>query len=157
MAESEAQEHAPSEADELAELRLWRDQLLRPISVQGAFNLLDSAHKTELASQLWSGNYLSSLSGLREENLVLVEVLLSQISSTHDRRASDGHLMHKERLVDGVLINLVRAQSKFNMPLVSAALSVMASANLVPREFQTALGCATSSAVRLQWRVGSTI
>ena len=127
VAESEAAERASSEAGELAELRLWRDQLLRPISVQGAFNLLDDAHKAELASQLWSGNYLASLSGLRDGNLVLVEVLHSQVSSTHDRRASEGHLLHKDRLVDGVLINLVRAQSKFNMPLVSAALSVLAS------------------------------
>ena len=149
-AESEAEEHASSVADELAELRLWRDQLLRPISVQGAFNLLDDAHKAELASQLWSGNYLSSLSGLRDGNLALVEVLLSQVSSTHDRRASDGHLLHKERLVDGVLINLVRAQSKFNMPLVSAALSVLACANQVPREFQTAIRYFFSGALAVE-------
>ena len=36
-------------ADELAQLRLWRDQLLRPISVEGAFNLLENSHKLELA------------------------------------------------------------------------------------------------------------
>jgi hypothetical protein len=137
--ESEADLLAASMADELAELRMWRDELLRPMSVLGAFDLLDSSHKTELARQLWSGDYLSSLRGLREGNQVLVEVLHSQVSNTYDRRASEGHLLHKQRLVDGVLMNLARAQSKFNMPLVSAALSVLASANQVPREFQTAM------------------
>ena len=125
-------------AEELMTLRQWRDQLLRPISVAGAFNLLDNSHKLELARQLWTGDYLASLSGLREGNNILVEVLQSQISSTHDRRASEDHLLRKQRLVDGALLNLVRGQSKFNMPLVSAALSVLAVANQVPREFQTA-------------------
>ena len=69
-------------AEELMTLRQWRDQLLRPISVAGAFNLLDNSHKLELARQLWTGDYLASLSGLREGNNILVEVLQSQISST---------------------------------------------------------------------------
>ena len=138
--ESEAQQDdAASIAEQLSELRLWRDQLLRPICVSGAFDLLAKAHKVELARQLWSGDYMASLHGLREGNLALVEVLQSQVSSGYDRRASADHLLHKQRLIDGALLNLVRAQSKFNMPLVSAALSVLAAANQVPREFQTAV------------------
>mgnify|MGYP006932675885 CR=1 FL=1 len=39
--ESEADLLAASMADELAELRMWRDELLRPMSVLGAFDLLD--------------------------------------------------------------------------------------------------------------------
>ena len=131
-------------------LRQWRDQLLRPISVAGAFNLLDNSHKLELARQLWTGDYLASLSGLREGNNILVEVLQSQISSTHDRRASEDHLLRKQRLVDGALLNLVRGQSKFNMPLVSAALSVLAVANQVPREFQTAVRFFMSGALAVE-------
>ena len=141
---------AASMADELAELRMFRDELLRPMSVFGAFDLLDNSHRIELARQLWSGDYLSSLCGLREGNQVLVEVLHSQVSNTYDRRASEGHLLHKQRLVDGVLINLARAQSKFNMPLVSAALSVLASANQVPREFQTAMRFFFSGALAVE-------
>ena len=95
-AESEEDLLAASMADELAELRMWRDELLRPMSVSGAFNLLDSSHRIELARQLWSGDYLSSLCGLREGNQVLVEVLHAQVSNTYDRRASEGHLLHKQ-------------------------------------------------------------
>ena len=38
-------------AEELMTLRQWRDQLLRPISVAGAFNLLDNSQ-----SSSWPGS-----------------------------------------------------------------------------------------------------
>ena len=79
------------------------------------------------------------MAALREANASLVEVLSAQVANQHDRRASEGHLACKRRQVDGILLCVVRAQSKFQMPLVTAALSILAETNQVPREFWLAL------------------
>ena len=137
-------------AQELTQLRLFRDTLLTPLAVTGTFNLQLDAEKQRLARQLWSGDYLESMAVLRESNPALVSVLRAQISSSHDRRATQQHLAVKERLVDGVLLCLARAQSMFNMPLVTAALSVLAEANQVPREFWLAMRAFFHGAVAVQ-------
>ena len=92
-----------------------------------------------MARQLWAGGYVESMAALREANRALHEVLTTQVANQHDRRASAEHLATKDRLVDGVLLCIARAQSKFNMPLVTAALSILAETNQVPREFWTAI------------------
>lgn len=43
------------------------------------------------------------------------------------------------RLVDGILMCTSRAQSKFNMPLVTAALTVLSFADNVPDDFHDAV------------------
>ena len=95
--------------------------------------------KVALAKRLWSGGYMESLVDLRENNASLVEVLHAQVANQHDRRATAQQLVTKRRLVDGMLLYVSRAQSKFNMPLVTAALSVLAGTNQVPREFWLAI------------------
>ena len=126
-------------AQELEGLRLFRASILQPVSGIGTFNLLVPGAKLQLARQLWSGDYASSMAALREANASLVEVLSAQVANQHDRRASEGHLACKRRQVDGILLCVVRAQSKFQMPLVTAALSILAETNQVPREFWLAL------------------
>ena len=125
--------------EELQALRLFRDDLLKPMDGTGTFNLMHGAEKVALAKRLWSGGYMESLVDLRENNASLVEVLHAQIANQHDRRATAQQLETKRRLVDGVLLCVSRAQSKFNMPLVTAALSVLAETNQVPREFWLAI------------------
>ena len=83
--------------------------------------------------------YLESMAVLREDNAALVSVIAAQIANGHDRRASTNQLATKERILDGILLCIVRAQSKFKMPLATAALSVLAETNLVPREFWLAV------------------
>ena len=125
--------------EELEDLRLFRHNLLQPVNASGTFDLNSATEKVNLARQLWSGGYLESMAALREANGALHEVLSAQVANQHDRRASIGHKATKVRLVDGVLLNVVRAQSKFNMPLVTAALSILAETNQVPREFWLAI------------------
>jgi len=142
VAPAEAQSSADAVdplAQELEGLRLFRASLLQPVSGFGTFNLLVPGAKLQLARQLWSGDYVSSMAALREANASLVEVLSAQVANQHDRRASEGHLACKRRQVDGILLCVVRAQSKFQMPLVTAALSILAETNQVPREFWLAL------------------
>ena len=121
--------------EELADLRLFRHELLQPMNTSGTFNLKNASEKVDLARQLWSGGYVESMQALAGANPALLEVLRAQVANQHDRRATSGHHATKARLVDGVMLCVVRAQSKFNMPLVTAALSILAETNQVPREF----------------------
>ena len=88
---------------------------------------------------MWAGDYLQSMTMLREANPALVQVLSAQVASDYDRKAGPGHVDTKRRQVDGMLICAVRTQSQFRMPVVSAALSVLAECNQVPDEFHLAL------------------
>ena len=138
--------------EELEDLRLFRNDLLQPVNASGTFDLNQNGEKERLARQLWAGGYVESMAALREANRALHEVLTAQVANQHDRRASAEHLATKDRLVDGVLLCIARAQSKFNMPLVTAALSILAETNQVPREFWTA----SSFMAALLWDPGST-
>ena len=124
---------------ELSELRVWRDSLLKPVEAAGAYDLRSHAEKVQLARRLWSGDYLQSMTMLREANQELVQVLSAQVASQYDRRAGPDHAVVKARQVDGMLLCAVRTQSQFTMPVVSAALSVLAECNQVPREFHLAM------------------
>ena len=124
---------------ELGELRLWRAALMQPVVAAGAFDLSNGTEKLELARRVWKGGYTESITMLREANPELVQVLSAQIANQYDRRAGPGHAITKQRLLDGMLLCTVRAQSQFKMPVACAALSVLAECNQVPREFHTAL------------------
>ena len=68
-------------AQELEGLRLFRASILQPVSGIGTFNLLVPGAKLQLARQLWSGDYASSMAALREANASLVEVLSAQVAN----------------------------------------------------------------------------
>ena len=52
--------------DELAELRIFRDQLTQPLKTSGCFDLCHESEKRRLASQLWQGQYNDCMAALRE-------------------------------------------------------------------------------------------
>ena len=137
-------------AEELEQLRLFRASLLQPVAVSGTYDVHDRSEKLRLAKRLWIGDYVSSMSEMREANAPLVEVLSAQIANQHDRRASAGHLASKQRQIDGMLLCAVRAQSMYNMPLVTAALSILAESNQVPREFWLAVRAYFHGAVAVE-------
>ena len=124
---------------ELQRLRAFEQALTSPLALGMTFNMNDAAEKRELARQLWMGDYKESLCELRRANPVMVEVLGAQITNSFDRRASDAHLEAKSRLVEGILMCMARAQSKFNMPLITAALTVLSAADRVPVDFHEAV------------------
>ena len=124
---------------ELERLRLFEAELLSPIDMASSFNMLDPDDAEQLARQIWLGGYAESLAAVRAANPALVRVIEAKVTNTYDRRSSDGHRHMKCRLVDGILLCTIRAQSKFNMPLVSAGLSILSLANCVPAEFHEAV------------------
>jgi hypothetical protein len=71
-------------------------------------------------AMFWLGDYVKSMEHLRKANPELVQVIDAQVQSQYAAEA-DRHA----RLVNGVLLNIVRAQSQFNVPLVTAAFTVL--------------------------------
>ena len=64
-------------------------------------------------------------------------VLESSISN--QSKVTELFIDNKKRLVDGILLNICRAQSQKKMPLLTAALSVLEEANQVPAAFHDVL------------------
>ena len=128
-------EEAPDGASELEELREFKRQALSPIGLADTFNLQSAAGKKQLARQLWRGDYETSLQRVRAANPALVQIIKAQIANSYDRRASDDHRHSKDRQVDGILMCMIGAQSKFNASLITAGLAVLSHAHRVPAEF----------------------
>lgn len=84
-----------------------------------------------LATQLWNGGYEESLQQLRHLNPELVAVLEGQVSSGYQAEDST----RKDRYINAMLLQMVRAQNQFKMPAVTAALTVLTQAHNVPDEF----------------------
>ena len=108
---------------------------VQPISSGGGtiYDMDNEQDKQRLASDIWTEPFAGSLMAFREANPELVCILSSCISNQSKVTAT--LVENKERLVDGVLLNIVRAQSQKKMPLVTVGLSLLAEANHVTREF----------------------
>ena len=116
---------------ELTSLRAWRDALLQPVRTAGAgFNMQRQNDKVLCAQAIWLGDYVKSMEHLRKANPELVQVIDAQVQSQYAAQA-DRHA----RLVNGVLLNIVRAQSQFNVPLVTAAFTVLSDVQGVQHTF----------------------
>ena len=118
-------EPAWDEGIELVDLRLQVNALegeLLPL--HAAFRhagIADTRIHTErrrLAEHLYNGNYLDEMVRLREQNKELVLVLHDQPVNTSDE--TEHLLAARARAVDGVLLDLCRAQNKFLVPVLSA-------------------------------------
>ena len=58
---------------------------------------------------------------VRDANPALVQIIKARIANSYDRRASDDHQHSKDRQVDGILMCMIGAQSKFNASLIQYA------------------------------------
>ena len=81
--------------EELADLRLFRHELLQPMNTSGTFNLKNASEKVDLARQLWSGGYVESMQALAGANPALLEVLRAKVANQHDTHASDSESDHR--------------------------------------------------------------
>ena len=138
--ESDADEVPSLEAltERVEQLELERTYLQRPLQSHGAvYNLWDPRDRENLARCMWAGNYRNSMATLREMNAPLVALLDILMSNTYV--TTEERLLRKDRLVDGILADLVRGQSIRNCPLLTAAVSIVARYNHVPREFHNAI------------------
>ncbi len=82
---------------------------------------------------IWTIDFQSSMEHLRTKNPELIAVLRDQISNTTP--VTEISMVHKERQLDGILLNIVRAQSIHKVPALTVAMSLACEANLVKRNF----------------------
>ena len=116
---------------ELEELRAFKCALMRPTQTAGAvFDMQTPGDKVLLSQAIWLGGYNDSMVCLREANPELVEVINAQTKSQYDADP-DRHA----RLVNGVLLNIVRAQNQFKVPLVTAAFTILSDVQGVKHTF----------------------
>ena len=124
---------------EIDELRARLAALEQPLVVQaaGVYNMDQLDDKLLLADALWTGQWTSTLPGLREANPELVHVLGAQLKNSYhptphlrERAAAT-----KARLLDGILSCMARAHSQKAVTALSAALAVLAECNSTSDEF----------------------
>ena len=90
-----------------------------------------------MASAIWTADLAESMQHLRAANHELVSVLADQVSNSTPVTAIS--LMHKERMLDGILLNIVRTQSIHKVPLLTAAVSILSEAHLMKREMHNSI------------------
>jgi hypothetical protein len=127
---------------EMVELVAKTQSLWSPIrSSIGAYDMDKPSDRIALASDLWRGSYFESTGSIREENPVLVDLLETLIENTSN--PSEEKLQQfvegKRRLVDGILVSIVRAQSQKKMPLLTAAIGIVGMCNCVTAEYHDAI------------------
>ena len=116
---------------ELEELRAFKCALMRPIQTAGAvFDMQTPGDKLLLAQAIWLGGYNDSMLCLREANPELVSVINAQTKSQYDADPA-----RVRRLVNGVLLDIVRAQNQFKVPLVTAAFTILSDVQGVKHTF----------------------
>jgi hypothetical protein len=121
---------------ELEQARSLQAALFSPINSKSVYNMRVKGDKERLARDLWTADFEASMAGLREANPELLAVLRAQISNKSDATAYG--LLADERHLDGVLLDLCRAQNAFAVPLIAAATSLLGEVNKTAREVHDA-------------------
>ena len=113
------------------------------INTMGVANMQNAEDKAQLIKQLWgtADSYSELLRGLREANPVLSLILSASTQNTYypteERRA---HHHFKEGLqLEGILANMMRMRSIHLVPFTTAAYSVLAERDKIPRHFTVPL------------------
>ena len=105
--------------------------------VQGVFDMRKDGDLDALASGIWTVDFSASAAALRAANNELVAVLVAQTSN--QSTVTEISAIHKVQQLDGILNNLVRSQSTYKVPVLTAANSILCEANKVKREFHDAI------------------
>ena len=102
----------------------------------GVYNM-QKGEREQMAADIWTADFAAQMHALKEANPELVAVLVSQTANSTPQTAIA--VGHKQRQLEGIMLNIVRAQSTHKVPMLTAALSVMCEANLVKREFHDSI------------------
>ena len=142
--QSQAEAADVAEGIELVELQnrvqaleLERHALFTSIDSNAIYDMQAPGEKDRLGRDLWTRDLGADLRALRAANSELVAMLRAQISNTSD--VTEGSLRDSEREIDGILLDICRAQNMFKIPMLTAALSILGELNKVPREYHDAL------------------
>ena len=114
--------------------------LRRPIqsnSLMGVFNMQNAEEKAQLAVQIWTADLGTTMAKLRDANADLVDIHREQMANASTQ--TEITRIHKEKQLDGILLNIVRGQNIHKVPLITAALSITCESNLVKREFHDSI------------------
>ena len=76
--------------------------------VAGIFDMQKAGERVRLATEIWTTEFAASMAELRAANSELTLVLTHQISNTTP--GTEISVLHKERQIDGMLLNIVRGQ-----------------------------------------------
>ena len=118
---------------ELEILQAERAELFSPIDNSSVYNMQKFGDKGRLAVDLWTGNFNLENTSLRADNPKLVEILLEQISNTR------GMSLGKQLLVDGILLDICRAQNQHMIPAHTAAFTLLAASHATHRTVHEAM------------------
>ena len=118
-------------------LTVEKEALITPFKHSGCFNMKVHGDRRRLAESLYAGNYAASIALLREQNAELVTVLKAQLAN--QSTVTEHLVLSRERMVDGILLDICRAQNQNVIPVLTAAMSILGEVNHVSREYHDAL------------------
>lgn len=119
--------------DCVVELTKERKPLHSRFNSEGIPNMQEAGERRRLAIALYEGNYGESMALLRSQNKELVAVLRSQLVNTSP--STEQSLRKEENHIDGILLDICRAQNIHKIPVVTAATSLLAECNHTSREY----------------------
>ena len=128
-------------------MKAERAALFSPIDTSTVYDMRVPGEKERLGRDLWTRMFGAELRALRDANPELATVLRAQITNTSED--TEHALLATERYIDGMLLDVCRAQNKFKIPLLTAAASILGECNKVAREYHDVVslfhrGAATS-------------
>ena len=145
------------EGTELEDLRLKVEvltaeqaDLRSPFNSEGAANMKIAGDRRRLVIELWAGNYAASSQRLRDNNTALVTTLYAQLENKSDQ--TDSLQRARDRMVDGMLLDICRGQNQNMVPVLTAAMSILGEFNHIPREYHDSLaGYHRGAALSEKW------
>ena len=146
-----------SEGIELEDFRAVHDEELAalhtPINsdTDHVYNMQKPGELERMVTAIWTVDFAESMVGVRNANSEIVAVLRDQTSNTTPR--TEIAIAHKERLLDGLLLNIVRGQSIHKVPLLTLATSIMCEAHLMKRELHDSISCLMKGALLAEMSV----
>ena len=122
---------------QVATLEAEKAALIRPMDCAGVPHMKVAGDRKALSDALYAGNYAATMQILRDNNRELVCVLYAQMSNQSDE--TETLLAARSRMVDGILLDICRAQNILHVPVVTAALSILGEFNHVAREYHDSI------------------
>ena len=96
-----------------------RRALLSPINSAAIYDMQAAGEKERLGHDLWRRDFGADLQALRAANPEFVAVLRAKIVNTS--AVTEKSVLSDERHIDGMLLDVTRAQNMFKIPLMALA------------------------------------
>ena len=114
-------EAAESDAAEITDL--FRDALTLQPSMS-TFDMDSAIERERLASRLWATSSIAGEDSVAESNPSLAAVLETLLDNSYRPRDADAHEIRTNLRIEGIFVNLQRAQSQKKMTVLTARVSI---------------------------------